>query len=153
MKSKRPSVAHCEVTFAPSCSTSRLTSRIRAGLFLIVWTPSDVSVVRRMEVGMRASDSGRVPDDAELQPWFENAIGSVPGVGIGAAHMHMGVNDAAGFKGTAPQILHAVELAGARGVAFPFHEPDGYRDAKAHVIAAAAGSNGRLVAFCRVDPN
>src|SRR3954452_3111503 len=102
---------------------------------------------------MRASYAGRVRDDAELQPWFEHAIGLVPGVGIVDAHMHIGVNDPDGFKATAPQILHALELAGARGVAFPFHEPDGYRDANDHVIAAAAGSNGRLVAFCRVDPN
>src|SRR4051794_30386615 len=102
---------------------------------------------------MRASYAGRVRDDAELQPWFEHAIGLVPGVGIVDAHMHIGVNDPDGFKATAPQILHALELAGARGVAFPFHEPDGYRDANDHVIAAAAESNGRLVAFCRVDPN
>src|SRR3954454_19298977 len=102
---------------------------------------------------MRASYAGRVRDDAELHPWFEHAIGLVPGVGIVDAHMHIGVNDPDGFKATAPQILHALELAGARGVAFPFHEPDGYRDANDHVIAAAAESNGRLVAFCRVDPN
>src|SRR3954464_14622034 len=102
---------------------------------------------------MGASYAGRVRDDAELQPWFEHARGLVPGVEIYDAHMHVGVNDPDGFKATAPQILHALELAGARGVAFPFHEPDGYRDANDHVIAAAAESNGRLVAFCRVDPN
>src|SRR3954453_14990474 len=102
---------------------------------------------------MRASYAGRVRDDAELQPWFEHAIGLVPGVGIVDAHMHIGVNDPDGFKATAPQILHALELAGARGVAFPFHEPDGYRDANDDVIAAASESDGRLVAFCRVDPN
>ena len=42
-KSKRPSVAHCALTLAPSCSSSRLTSRMRCGLFLIVATPSGVS--------------------------------------------------------------------------------------------------------------
>src|SRR3954468_1260088 len=102
---------------------------------------------------MRASYAGRVRDDAELQPWFEHALGLVPGVEIVDAHMHIGVNDPDGFKATAPQILHALELAGARGVAFPFHEPDGYREANDHVMAAAAESNGRLFAFCRVDPN
>jgi uncharacterized protein len=94
-----------------------------------------------------------VRDDAELQPWFEHAIGLVPGLEIFDAHMHIGVNDPDGFKATAPQLLHALELAGARGVAFPFHEPDGYREANDHVIAAATDSGGRLVAFCRVDPN
>src|SRR5689334_12474873 len=51
MKSKWPSVAHCALTVAPSCSTSLLTSRIRAGLFLTVWTPSGVSVESMMYVG------------------------------------------------------------------------------------------------------
>ncbi|HYZ28721.1 MAG TPA: amidohydrolase family protein, partial [Thermoleophilaceae bacterium] len=77
----------------------------------------------------------------------------VPGVQIYDAHMHIGVNDPDGFKATAPQIVHALELANARGVVFPFHEPDGYREANDHVIAAAAASGGRFVAFCRVDPN
>src|SRR4051795_2496053 len=51
MKSKCPSVAHCALTVAPSCSTSLLTSRMRAGLFLTVWTPSGVSVESMMYVG------------------------------------------------------------------------------------------------------
>src|SRR6478752_861467 len=102
---------------------------------------------------MRASYAGRVRDDAELQPWFDHAMGLVPGVEIFDAHMHIGVNDPDGFKATAPQILHALELAGARGVAFPFQEPDGYRQANDHVVEQAAASGGRLVAFCRVDPN
>src|SRR5215213_9353277 len=102
---------------------------------------------------MRASYAGRVRDDAELQPWFEHAMGLVPQVSIYDAHMHIGVNDPDGFKATALQILHALELAGGRGVAFPFHEPDGYGLANDHVIAAAGESGGRFVAFCRVDPN
>src|SRR4051794_6500420 len=102
---------------------------------------------------MGASYAGRVRDDAELQPWFEHALSLVPDVAIFDAHMHVGVNDPDGFKATAPQIVHALELAGARGVVFPFHEPDGYRDANDHVIEQAAASEGRLVAFCRVDPN
>lgn len=92
-------------------------------------------------------------DDAELQPWFDHALGLVTDVEIYDAHMHIGVNDPDGFKATAPQILHALELADARGVAFPFHEPDGYREANDHVIAASTESGGRFVAFCRVDPN
>jgi hypothetical protein len=47
-KSKCPSVAHWALTVAPSCSISRLTSRIRFGLFLIVCTPSGVSVESMM---------------------------------------------------------------------------------------------------------
>lgn len=92
-------------------------------------------------------------DDAELRPWFEHALGLVPGVEIVDAHMHVGVNDPDGFKATAPQILHALELAGARGVVFPFHEPEGYPPANDHVIEQALASEGRMAAFCRVDPN
>jgi predicted TIM-barrel fold metal-dependent hydrolase len=102
---------------------------------------------------MGASYAGRVRDDAELQPWFEHALGLVPEVSIYDAHMHVGLNDPDGFKATAPQIIHALELAGARGVIFPFHEPDGYREANDNVIADAQQSGGRLVSFCRLDPN
>src|SRR5436190_17665012 len=96
----------------------------------------------------------RVRDDAELAPWFDHALGTVPGVRVFDAHMHVGQNDPDGFKATAPQLVHALELAGerARGVAFPFHEPDGYREANARVIEDAAASGGRLVALCRLDP-
>src|ERR1044072_752710 len=51
-KSKWPSTAHCALTVAPSCSTSLLTSRMRAGLFLTVCTPSGVRVESMMYVGM-----------------------------------------------------------------------------------------------------
>ena len=93
-------------------------------------------------------------DDAELKPWFDHAVGLVPGVRIFDAHMHVGQNDPDGFKATSPQIVHALELAGpdARGVIFPFHEPDGYREANERVIADAAASGGRVRAFCRLDP-
>src|SRR4029079_12791314 len=112
--------------------------------------------ILKMVPGTVFMKRGKLPavrDDAELRPWFEHALGLVPEVEIFDAHMHVGENDPDGFKATSPQILHALELAGARGVAFPFHEPDGYRDANDQVIAAAADSGGRLVAFCRVDPN
>lgn len=94
-------------------------------------------------------------DDAELKPWFDHAVGQVPGVEIFDTHMHVGQNDPDGFKATTPQIIHALELAGenARGVIFPFHEPDGYREANERVIADAEASGGRVVCFCRVDPN
>jgi predicted TIM-barrel fold metal-dependent hydrolase len=93
-------------------------------------------------------------DDAELAPWFDHAFGALPGVKVFDAHMHVGQNDPDGFKATAPQLIHALELAGpgARGVVFPFHEPDGYREANERVIEDAAASGGRLVAFCRLDP-
>jgi hypothetical protein len=93
-----------------------------------------------------------VRDDAELTPWFEHALGLVPGIQIFDAHMHVGQNDPDGFKATSSEILDALAAAKARGVIFPFHEPDGYREANDQVIADAAASGGRLAAFCRLDP-
>jgi len=93
-----------------------------------------------------------VRDDVELRPWFDHALSLVPGVEIFDAHMHVGQNDPDGFKADARQVLDALELAGARGVIFPFHEPDGYREANDQCIADVAGSGGRLACFCRLDP-
>src|SRR5918999_663636 len=69
-KSKCPSVAHWALTVAPSCSTSRLTSRIRAGLFLTVCTPSGVRVESMMYVGMRAPPMEVLERDAVLSDPF-----------------------------------------------------------------------------------
>ena len=51
-KSKRPSTAHWALTVAPSCSISLLTSRMRCGLFLSVWTPYGVRVLNITKVGI-----------------------------------------------------------------------------------------------------
>jgi predicted TIM-barrel fold metal-dependent hydrolase len=93
-----------------------------------------------------------VRDDAELRPWFDRAVRLVPGVEIFDAHMHVGQNDPDGFTATAAETLEALDLAGSRGVIFPFHEPGGYREANQAVIADAAASGGRLACFCRLDP-
>jgi hypothetical protein len=93
-----------------------------------------------------------VRDDEQLRPWFESAVAQVPGVELYDAHMHIGENDPDGFRANAGDIEAALELAGARGVVFPFNEPDGYAPANDRVVAEAAASGGRLVAFCRLDP-
>jgi hypothetical protein len=51
-KSYEPSAAHWCRTFAPISSTSRLTSRSRAGLAWSVWIPFSVRVVSMRYVGM-----------------------------------------------------------------------------------------------------
>lgn len=68
------------------------------------------------------------------------------------AHTHIGVNDPDGFKCTPQELLTALEPTGSRAVVFPMHEPDGYSPANDEVIRVARASEGRLVAFCRVDP-
>ena len=53
-----------------------------------------------------------------------------------------------GMRQDASELIAGLEAIGARGVVFPLHEPDdGYTAANDAVLAAAAGSGGRLVAF------
>src|SRR4051812_15667516 len=91
--------------------------------------------------------------DAVVRPWFERLAQDVPGLRLYDAHTHIGQNDPDGFKQTPAELIAALERAGARGVTFPSHEPDGYPDANDAAIEAARDSGGRLVAFCRVDPH
>ncbi len=89
----------------------------------------------------------------ELRPWSEVVLEQVPGLELFDAHTHLGQNDPDGMKQTPGELTSSLRSAGARGCfAFPFHEPDGYRAANDHVIAAARESGGLLVPFCRVNP-
>ena len=90
--------------------------------------------------------------DDVLTPWAEQTMGLLPAVGLFDAHTHIGVNDPDGFKCTGAQLLQTLAPTGSRAVVFPMHEPGGYPPANDHVLAQAAESDGRLVAFCRVDP-
>jgi predicted TIM-barrel fold metal-dependent hydrolase len=78
----------------------------------------------------------------------------VPDVELFDAHTHLGENDPDGMKQTTEELLEVVRQRPVLGAfVFPFHEPNGYREANNMVIAAAAASEGKLVPFCRVDPN
>jgi hypothetical protein len=73
-------------------------------------------------------------------PWFD-------------AHTHIGHHDPDGFEADPHELIEALDLAGqARALVFAMHEPDGYREANAWVLRAAAESGGRLVALGRIDP-
>ncbi|MEA2195278.1 MAG: uncharacterized protein QOG42_1712 [Solirubrobacteraceae bacterium] len=87
-----------------------------------------------------------------LTPWSEQTMQLLPAVTLFDAHTHIGVDDPDGFKCTAAQLLETLAPTGSRAVVFPMQEPDGYPAANDRVLAAAAASEGRLVAFCRVDP-
>jgi uncharacterized protein len=87
--------------------------------------------------------------DDLLMPWVE----ALPEFDYFDAHTHTGANDPDGFGITAEQLLEALGLVNARAVFFTMHEPDGYTDANDRVLAEAEASDGRLVPFCRVDPN
>ena len=75
-----------------------------------------------------------------------------PGAALVDIHGHTGFNDPDGFTFSAEQLVATLEAAGARGVVMSMHEPDGYPPANDRVLAEAAASDGRLVAFCRLDP-
>ncbi len=90
--------------------------------------------------------------DDLLMALSEQTLSLLPPVTLFDAHTHIGVNDPDGFKCTAAELLDTLAPTGSRAVVFPMHEPAGYPPANDHVIAAAAGSGGQLVAFCRVDP-
>ncbi len=91
-------------------------------------------------------------DDEFIQPWLAEMRGRVPGLELFDAHTHIGQNDPDGFGCTPGELTGVLEVAGARAAVFPMHEPGGYRDANDAAIEAAADSDGRLVAFCRLDP-
>jgi predicted TIM-barrel fold metal-dependent hydrolase len=89
-----------------------------------------------------------------LRPWTKILLDHVPGLELFDAHTHVGQNDPDGMKQTPEELVSALQGAQARGAfTFPFHEPDGYREANRTVLEAAARSDGLLVPFCRVDPH
>jgi hypothetical protein len=91
---------------------------------------------------------------AILRPHWETLVAEVGELELFDAHTHIGGNDPDGFKQTAAQLLEALDGAGSsRAVVFPMHEPDGYPPANDAALAAAEDSDGRLIAFARVDPH
>ena len=90
--------------------------------------------------------------EAILRPYYDRLRDDAGGFDLFDAHTHIGANDPDGFRQTPEELIRALDGAGARGVVFPMHEPDGYRGPNDTAIQAAADSNGKLVAYCRVDP-
>ena len=91
-------------------------------------------------------------DDELIRPWFEHAVATAPGVSLFDIHTHTGSNDPDGFRSYAEDVVVTLAAAGSRGMVTPMHEPDGYPPANDRVIEESVASDGRLVAFCRLDP-
>jgi hypothetical protein len=91
--------------------------------------------------------------DAILRPWWDRILADHGDLALFDAHTHIGDADPDGARQTPERLLAELARADARAAVFPLHEPDGYGPANDRVIEAAAGSGGRLVAFCRVDPH
>ena len=95
------------------------------------------------------------PSDDVLRPLYERACAALPaGARWFDAHTHIGRNDPDGMTGTLEGLIAGLDRAGHdRALVFAMHEPGGYGAANDAVLAAAAGSDGRLTALARVDPN
>ncbi len=92
-------------------------------------------------------------DDDYILPWFEHARDLVPGLSLFDVHAHTGSTDPDGFRLSAEALIGTLEQVGSRSVVMPMHEPGGYPPANDRVLAECAASDGRLVPFCRLDPN
>lgn len=90
--------------------------------------------------------------DDLLRPFWDSIQRAHGPFSLFDAHTHIGSNDPDGMKQSPAELLGALARAGARAAVFPMHEPDGYPGPNDTAIAAAAESDGRLVAFCRLDP-
>jgi uncharacterized protein len=94
---------------------------------------------------------------AAFAPFVQEVAELVPqGTPVLDAHTHLGA-DEDGRSQDLPALLGQLDTVGAqsRACVFPFHDPDrspGYRTPNDRVLAWAAGSEGRLVPYCRLDP-
>jgi predicted TIM-barrel fold metal-dependent hydrolase len=92
-------------------------------------------------------------NESLINAWLEPLLSQVPGASLFDAHTHIGFNDPDGARLSGEQLIEILASLDARGVVFPMHEPGGYREANDLIISEAAGSGGRLVPFCRLNPN
>jgi predicted TIM-barrel fold metal-dependent hydrolase len=92
-------------------------------------------------------------NESLLRAWLEPLLAGLPGVALFDAHTHIGSNDPDGARLTREQLIDILAPLDARGVVFAMHEPGSYREANDHILEEAARSDGRLVPFCRLDPN
>jgi predicted TIM-barrel fold metal-dependent hydrolase len=91
--------------------------------------------------------------DSGLLPWYERLRAEVPDPDVFDVHTHIGSNDPDGYSCSREELVEHLKHVDASAFVFPMHEPDGYPAANDMVAAEAAASEGRLFAFCRLDPN
>src|SRR3954449_5870716 len=95
--------------------------------------------------------------EAAFAPFREEGRALLPdGAGVLDAHTHLGV-DEDGQSLELDALIAALDEVGpdARACTFPLHDPDrhpGYRRPNDRVLQWAAGSGGRLIPYCRLDP-
>jgi uncharacterized protein len=97
------------------------------------------------------SSDGALATDLLVEPWFSCLLSRAPGLHVVDCHTHLG-SDPDGSHLGAADLRRALDVIDARAVAFPLATGSGYRAANDLVLASAAGTDGQLVPFCRVDP-
>ena len=117
-----------------------------------------IPAARERRSGNESTTSIHVPGapyDDVVVPLLESARSVLPpGTRWTDAHTHTGFSDPDGVTASAQELLAGLDRAGSeRAVVFTTAEPAGYTPANDRVLAEAAASGGRLVPFCRVDPN
>jgi uncharacterized protein len=88
-----------------------------------------------------------------LQSWLGSALAEVPEASLFDAHTHIGSNDPDGARLSGRELIEILAPLDANGVVFPMHEPGGYTEANDLILSEAEVSDGRLVPFCRLNPN
>jgi predicted TIM-barrel fold metal-dependent hydrolase len=91
-------------------------------------------------------------EDELIRPWFEHMARELPADSLFDIHTHTGSNDPDGFRSAADDVVETLSAAGSRGIVMPMHEPGGYPPANDRVLEESEASDGRLAAFCRLDP-
>src|SRR5215217_5608350 len=90
--------------------------------------------------------------DAVMRPFWDRLLAAYGPLPLFDAHTHIGADDPDGVRQSPDELLTLLAHADARAAVFPMHEPAGYPPANDRVLEAAARSDGRLIAYCRVDP-
>lgn len=90
--------------------------------------------------------------DRTLLPFWELLADRFGELALTDVHTHIGQDDPDGFTQSPGELLGGLGPIGARAVTFPMHEPGGYPEANDRAIELARSSEGRVRAFCRVDP-
>lgn len=90
--------------------------------------------------------------DPALLRWFSEERSALGDPLVVDVHTHVGEHDPDTMRCSPAELTAHLEECDAVGVVFPLREPDGYPGPNDAVIAAAKESEGRLVAFGRVDP-
>lgn len=91
--------------------------------------------------------------DVALLPWYQQLRQAIPVEDVFDAHTHIGFNDPDEYTCSREELVESLERIDSGAFVFAMHEPNGYPSANDTVLAEAEQTGGRLIPFCRLDPN